>query len=589
MKIGVHARWLAVLIFALPVHAAVTFSHDIARVVYQYCATCHRPGEAGPFPLLSYDDVRKHARQIADVTHRRYMPPWLPDPGPFEDQLRLTDDQIRLFAEWAEAGAPQGDPAETPAPPKFTEGWQLGTPDLILEASKPFNLPAASPEVYWNFVFTPNIDTRKWVRAIEIRPGDKRLVHHANLYVDRTGTMRARGEGFPGMDFVIERPVGEPDDGHFLYWKPGGIPYSEPDGFAWRLDPGNDLLLNAHMQPSGKPEQVRPQIGLYFTDHPQTRFPMLVQLEDDGALNIPPGARNFVVSDDFTVPMDVEVLAIYPHAHYLGRLLEAYATLPSGCKKPLIRIQDWDRNWEAVYRYREPVFLPRGSTISMDFHYDNSAANARNPSHPPKRVHGGNTTVDEMGHLWLQVLPKGPRDRRVELEEALLRDRLEKYPKDFEAHLHLGATRLARLDPSGAAAELQIAVRGEPSNPEAHNLLGSAMVALGRNSEAVDQFRVALKLRPEYPTARYNLARALIKSGRLVEATDLYRQVVAAFPDDAQAHDGLGELLLRQRKYQEALNEFDRAIAIDPAFDNAKKDREQALEAAHKNDVIRIH
>jgi tetratricopeptide (TPR) repeat protein len=309
---------------------------------------------------------------------------------------------------------------------------------------------------------------------------------------------------------------------------------------------------------------------------------MLVQLEDDNSLNIPPGARDFVVSDDFEVPMDLDVLAIYPHAHYLGRLLEAYATLPSGCRKPLIRIQDWDRNWEAVYRYREPVFLPRGSTISMNFHYDNSAGNARNPHHPPKRVHAGNTTVDEMGHLWLQVLPKGPRDRRVELEEALLRHRIEKYPADFAAHLQLGGIRLAKLDPSGAAVELQMAVRGQPSNPEAHNMLGSAMVALGRNSEAVNQFRVALKLRPEYPNARYNLARALIKSGRLEEATDLYRQVVATFPDDAQAHDGLGELLFRQRKYEEALKEFDRAIAIDPAFDHAKRDREQALEAAHK-------
>jgi tetratricopeptide (TPR) repeat protein len=288
-----------------------------------------------------------------------------------------------------------------------------------------------------------------------------------------------------------------------------------------------------------------------------------------------------VVSDDFKLPMDMEILAIYPHAHYLGHLLEAYATLPTGEKKPLIRIQDWDRNWEAVYRYRDPLFLPRGATISMRFHYDNSAVNPRNPNHPPKRVRAGNTTVDEMGHLWLQVLPEGPRDRRVELEEALLRHQIEKYPTDSAAHLHLGAIRLAKLDPSGAASELRAAVQSDASNPEARNLLGSALLALGRNAEAVDQFRAALKLRPDYQNARYNLARALIKSARLEEATVLYREVVAAYPDDAQAHAGLGELLLKQRKYDEALKEFDRAIAIDPSFEVAKKDREQTLTFIH--------
>lgn len=581
----IRAHWFlfAAVIFPVRIHAAVTFSHDIAPIVYHYCAPCHRPGESGPFALLTYEDVKKHARQIADVTHRRFMPPWLPDPGPpFQDELRLTDAQIRIFAEWAAAGAPEGDPSETPAPPKFTEGWQLGPPDLILETPQPFAIPASGPDVYWNFIFAANVTGRKWVRAIEIRPGDKRLIHHANVFIDRTRSARARGDGFPGMDVVIERPIGEPDDGRFLYWKPGGIPYSEPDGLAWPLDPGNDLVLNAHMIPSGKPEQIRPQIGLYFTDKPQTRFPMLIQLEHDGALSIPAGARDFIVSDDFELPMSVDLLAIYPHAHYLGRLLEAYATLPSGCIRPLIRIRDWDRNWEAVYRYREPVVLPRGTVISMRFHYDNSDANPRNPHHPPRRVRAGNTTLDEMGHLWLQVLPTGPRDRRMELEEAVLRHDLEKYPTDAEAHLHLGAIRLARFDPSGAAAELQIAARTQPTNPEAHNMLGAALLTLGRTAEASVQFRLALKLRPDYPTACYNLARALIKSGKFDEATDLFRQVVARFPTDATAHNGLGELLFREGKYDEALEQFNQAIALDATLDVARQNRDETLQAIHK-------
>ena len=444
----------------------------------------------------------------------------------------------------------------------------------------------AGADVYWNFIFTADTKTTRWVRAIEIRPGNKRSVHHANLYIDRARSARAQeiapGAGFPGMDPVIERSIFEPDDGHFLYWKPGGIPYSEPDGFAWRLDPGNDLVLNAHMLTTGKPESVRPVIGLYFTDKPRTQFPMLIQLEHDGALNIPAGAGDYLDSDDFKLPLDVDVMAIYPHAHGLGRLLEGYATPPNGEKKWLIRVPDWDRTWEAVYRYRAPVFLPRGSVISMRFHYDNSAANPRNPNQPPKRVRAGNRVTDEMGHLWLQVLPRGGRDLRMELEEALVRHRLEKYPDDFSAHLHLGGIRLARMDAQAAAAELEKAVGIEPKNPEARNMLGSAFAALGRTNDATAEFRLAIKERPDYQNARYNLARALIKSGHLDEALDLFRQVVAAYPGDAQARNGLGELLYRQGKYAEALAEFDQAIALDPSNDLAKKNRELAQKAAQK-------
>lgn len=571
---------------ALPALAqSPTFVHDIAPIVYQKCATCHRPGESGPFSLITYADVKKHARQIADVTRRRFMPPWLPEPGygDFQGDLRLSDAQIKTFSDWAAAGAPEGPAAETPPPPKFTVGWQLGPPDLILEAPKPYTVPAEGSDVYWNFIFTATNTTTRWVRAIEIRPGNARLLHHANLYVDRARSARNQetspGSGFPGMDPIIERSIFEPDDGHFLYWKPGGIPYSEMDGLAWRLDPGNDLVLNAHMQPDGKPEQLRPEIGLYFTDKPRQFYPMIVQLEHDGAINIPPGDRDFLVSDDFKLPMDLYVLAIYPHAHYLGKTLESYATLPDGKKKWLIRIPDWNRNWEAVYRYRDPVLLPKGTVISMRFHYDNSAANPRNPHDPPVRVIAGNKATDEMAHLYLQVMPPGTHDRRLELQEAVLRHRLDKYPGDPKAHLNLGAIRLARLDPPGASVELQQSVRLDPRNPEARNMLGSALLALGRTSEAIAQFEAAIKLRPDYENARYNLARALIKTGHLDQALDNFRQVVAAYPKDPAAHNGLGELLFMQGKYAEAIEQFDQALALDPSSAIAKKNREQA--AAH--------
>ena len=420
-----------------------------------------------------------------------------------------------------------------------------------------------------------------------ISPGGKRIVHHANLYVDRTRSARRQeiepGAGFPGMDPVIERTTFDPDDGHFLFWKPGGMPHIEPDGLALRLDPGSDLVLNAHLQPTGKPEQARPSIGLYFTDKPPDRFPMLIQLEHDGALDIPPGDPNFLVSDDFRLPLDVDVLAVYPHAHYLGHLLEGYATLPDGQRKWLIRIPDWDTNWQSVYYYRDPVFLPKGSIVSMRYHYDNSAANPRNPNDPPRRVVAGNQSTDEMGHLWLQVLPHGTGDRRMQLEEALLRHRLEKYPDDFMSYFKLGALRLARLDPPGALSFLQAAVRIEPDHPEARNMLGSALSALGRTTEAIDQFRLALKARPDYGNARYNLARILVKTGRYDEAIENYHQVLEAFPRDAQVRNELGELYLRRSRFAEALEMFNQALAIDPSNQAATRNRETALRGAAIN------
>ena len=218
----------------------------------------------------------------------------------------------------------------------------------------------------------------------------------------------------------------------------------------------------------------------------------------------------------------------------------------------------------------------------MRFSYDNSAANPRNPNHPPKRVRAGNQSTDEMAHLWLQVLPRGGHDLRLEIQEALMHHRLEKYPADFAAHFTLGGIRLARLDPSGAAAELEPAIRIEPQDPEARNLLGSAFLGLGRTADAIDQFRVAVRLRPDFQNARYNLARALIKTGDSTKRVDLFRQVVAAYPRDAQARNGLGEVLFRQGKFAEALAEFDKALAIDPSSTVAQTNRDLTLKRPPK-------
>ena len=275
--------------------------------------------------------------------------------------------------------------------------------------------------------------------------------------------------------------------------------------------------------------------------------------------------------------MDADVLAVYPHAHYLGHLLEGYATLPDGKRKWLIRIPQWDQNWQTVYRYREPVFLPKGTVISMRFHYDNSAANVRNPNQPPKMVKAGNHATDEMGHLWLQVLPRGTGDRRVELDEALMKHRLEKYPDDFRAHMILGAVLLARANAGGAVPMAEAAVRLQPKDAEAHNLLGSALVSLGRVPEAIAQFQQAVTLRPDFVNAHFNLANAFARSNRWTEAVGEYNRVLATYPNDelakqkfAQMLVQYGDALLKDGKRSEAASQYGKALSLDPKNDAAR-------------------
>ncbi len=587
------AHWIVPALAVTPIALAqpsLTFTRDIAPIVYQNCAPCHRPGQHAPFSLLTYEDVKTRAAQIADVTRRGSMPPWLPEHGygDFAGERRLTAKEIDTIARWVTAGVPEGPVAELPPPPAFNDEWQLGKPDLVLEAQGSFELPPSGPEVYWNFIFAPDLKTRRWIRAIEIRPSQEHLVHHANLLVDRAGTGRlqesAPGKGFPGMDLVIMRSPFDPD-GNFLFWKPGSTPYVEPDGFAWRLDPGNDLVLNTHLRPMGMPMQVRPTLGLYFTDRRQTKFPLLVQLEHDASLDIPASARDFVVSDDFRLPLDSDILAVYPHAHYLGKLLEAWAILPDGSKKWLIRIPDWNPDWQAVYHYREPMFLPKDSVIHMRYHYDNSAANPRNPNRPPRRVRGGNQSTDEMGHLWLQILPRGTGDQRLKLQEAVMRHRLERDPTDFVAHMNLGAILLSRLDAQSAVSELRTAMQLKPNRPEACNMLGLGLATLGRNTEAIGEFELALRERPDYASARFNLATAQAKAGRIDEAVENLSQLVAANPEDAAAKlrlaDALtvrGTLLLRDGKNTQAVTQFDEALKLDPSNEDARLNRDQALQ-----------
>ena len=562
----------------------VTFNRDVAPIVFRNCAACHHRGGGGPFSLLTYQDVKEHARQIAVITRARFMPPWLPEPGEpkFADELRLSDQEIAIIQQWVQQGSVEGTPSDLPARPEFAEGWELGEPDLVLTARKPFALPASASDQYWNFILPVPINKTRWLKSIEIRPGQKRLIHHANILVDRTRSSRARektsGAGFGGMEIRLESETFDPDS-HFLFWKPGTIPYVEPDGMALRLDKGTDLILNMHMQPSGKPEVILPSVGLYFTDHPATMYPMLLQIENDAALDIPPEEKNFVVSDRLTLPVAVDLLAIYPHAHYLGKDLLALATQPDGRSETLIHIKHWDLNWQAVYRYEKPVFLPKGTVISMKYIYDNSEGNLANPNHPPQRVAAGNRASDEMAHLWLQVLPRhspeAGTDPRMLLQEALARHNIERDPADFEAHYNLAAMLQARGEGEEAVKEYESALRVRPHDGVVNNALGGALLAAGRVDDAIIHLGAAVKDRPDYFDAHYNLGNALASKGDFRAAAVQFRTATRLKPDDADAEANLGSALAQMGHISEAKSHYRRALGLNPGHTLAHENLEE--------------
>jgi Flp pilus assembly protein TadD/mono/diheme cytochrome c family protein len=579
-KVG-RVRWLilAVGLWAGEVAAtaqdsAVTWSHQIAPLVYNNCTTCHHPGGAGPFSLLTYDDARRWGKQMAAVTSSRYMPPWLPEHGygDFADERSLTKDEIALVAKWVQTGMAQGDASAAPPAPKYSDTWQYGTPDLVLKVELPFTLPASGTDVFRNFVLPYPLKQTHYIRAMEIRPAVPQIVHHANLLIDRTASFRRAHpaqwkEGIPGMELEVDTGNDFDPDSNFLFWKPDTPVLVEPEGMPWRLDPGNDLILNMHLKPSGKPETASAEIGLYFTDKPPSKQPMLLQLEHDAALDIPAGDRDFVVEDALRLPVDVEVLGIYPHAHYLGKRMEAWATLPDQKKKWLIVIPSWDIDRQSVYRYRSPVFLPKGSVVHMRYTYDNSSGNEHNPHSPPVRVKAGNRSEDEMAHLWLQALPvnvpPGSPDPRLLLQEAWMRNWLNKDPGDIIPLYNLASALAGQGKYQDALVVYQHALALHPGDERTLNELGAALENSGDWQQAQKVFLQDIADHPGTCNARFNLGRSELRHDQASAAEQQFRTMLAQCPADATIHSGLGAALDSEGHSDAAEAEFRAALQID--------------------------
>jgi Flp pilus assembly protein TadD len=521
---------------------SITYTKDIAPLLADRCGMCHHPGGPAPFSLLTYADATRRATQIAAVTKNRFMPPWKADPsnGPFIGQHPLGDAEIALIGRWVDAGAPEGDRRE-PVPPRvWSEGWQLGTPDLVITLPQPYTLPAEGTDVFRIFTLPIPVEVTRFVRGLEFRPGNAKVVHHANIRIDTTSASRRLDEQdpAPGYDGLIPRSAIYPD-GHFLGWTPGQVAPLLPDDLAWRLEKDTDLVAELHMQPSGKPERVAPSVGLYFGETAPTRTPAMLRLGRQN-IDIAAGDARYTITDAYVLPVDVEVEAVQPHAHYRLRDARGEAMLPDGSTTVLVAISDWDFRWQHVYRFVTPVRLPRGTRLSMRYVYDNSGANPRNPQQPPTRARWGQRSSDEMGDLWIQVLTHDDAD-------------LARLNRDFRP-------KVAAEDVRGYEVEIE----KHPADTGLHDDAALLYLELGRANEAIAHFKTSLALKPQSAAAHYNLGTALTVARRLGEAADQYREALRIDPTYANAHNNLGNVHLAEGKFDAAIHEFSEVARLQP-------------------------
>jgi hypothetical protein len=387
----------------------VTFNKDVAPILFRQCAGCHRPGEVAPFPLLDYRDASKRSGLIAELTSNRKMPPWKPETGAgqFADERRLTDEDIGVIRRWSEGGAPEGDTTDLPPAPKFTAGWQLGDPDMVIRMAEPYTLTASGPDEYRCFVLPIQIPAGKYIRSIEYRPGNRKIVHHAvvtSLPHEEAVAKLAAGDGKNFLTGLA--PPGRLLSGPLSIWTPGMEPHFLPGDLASSWPEKTDLVLQLHLHPSGKAESEQSAIGIHLTDQKPTAT-LKMTVFSNNKIDIPPGKPDYEVRAYKTLNAEATLFGIYPHMHLIGRSIRAEATLPDATKIPLISITDWDFNWQYYYQYAEPVCLPAGTRIDVRWTYDNSASNPANPSSPPRRVTYGEQTTDEMAFLVFDMIARG--------------------------------------------------------------------------------------------------------------------------------------------------------------------------------------
>ena len=427
----------------VPATAKATYYRDVLPILQTNCQTCHRPGESGPFALMKYAQAVKWADLVKEYTQKRVMPPWKPSTGvAMHHERRLTDKEIATIADWADHGTPAGDPKDAPPERQFTDGWQLGTPDLVLTPTDDYILGPTGKDRFRCFVMPTGLPKDEYVTGVEIRAGNSRIVHHLLLFVDATGgakklelaelakslnadaTKTPAKEGDKSGDHAGQSPddrgpgytvamgIGISPQGGLSGWSPGVSPRFLPEGAGYFLPKNSDVVMQVHYHRDGQLQKDRTKIGLYFAKKPVEHVyasGAIAGGKGTGFLNmyfsIPAGDDAFKLTGERYATKDFTLYSISPHMHLVGKSIKLTMTPPDGKAQTLLGIDQWDYNWQEIYMLKEPIAVKAGTKFQVEAIYDNSDKNPVNPFNPPRRVTFGEETFNEMCFVFLGGTP----------------------------------------------------------------------------------------------------------------------------------------------------------------------------------------
>jgi mono/diheme cytochrome c family protein len=399
--------WCIAALFCFPVFAEnasrkPTFTKEVARILQKNCQVCHRPGEAGPFSMLTYEQTRPWAAAIRQAVKTKKMPPWFADSqyGIFSNATALTQEEIDTVAAWVDAGAPKGDPDDMPAPMQFFEGWQIGKPDLVFELPKPFEVPASGVIDYQHVIVPTGFTQDTWVQAAEVRPTDRAVVHHIIAFIREPKSNWFKGQK-AGVFFIAPqvKTEEEPDTSalpsDFLVgYAPGQPAEILRPGQAKLIKAGSDIVFQVHYTPNGKPISDRTKLGLVLAKEPP-RERVLTLSATNGTFKIPPGDANYRVDASFEVRTPVKLSGLHPHMHGRGKDFLYRVVYPTGETQMLLSVPHYNWHWQNWYNLEQPILLPKGAKIECTAHFDNSPNNPDNAD-PKREVAWGEQSWDEM-------------------------------------------------------------------------------------------------------------------------------------------------------------------------------------------------
>jgi hypothetical protein len=375
----VRLAWLAIMMPVMGVPP--TFYRDVLPILQNHCQECHRAGEMAPMSFVTYRETRPWAKAIREATKIRKMPPWFADPccGKFANDRSLSASEIATLDAWATTGAAEGDAKDAPKAREWVAGWNLGTPDMVVEMPRAFDVPANGAVEYQYFAAPTGFQEDRWIQGVEARPSNRAVVHHVVVYI------RERGSTWTG---------GPTKADILTVWAPGSSPDVWPQGMAKRVKAGSDLVFEIHYTPNGRRTTDRTSVGLVFAKSPPEKAVLTLQMGND-TFAIPPGERDYRITVWGTLPNDALLLSFFPHMHLRGRAFEYTRIRDNGQPETLLKLSRYDFYWQLSYRLATPLELKKGTRLEWVGRFDNSANNARNPD-PAAEVRYGQQSWEEM-------------------------------------------------------------------------------------------------------------------------------------------------------------------------------------------------